>query len=202
MTASSFEPAGRSDSLVGIKIGGSLLRRHDFGSLVRRELERAPEPTRLVIVGGGELINAVRVLDAIRPLPAAAIHWRCVALLDTTFEFAADWLPELTPIRTAEDWNRLVSGARPGNYLVRPGAFYEPGADGGLPSDWRTTTDAIAVQMTAAAGGHRTVLVKSCEIPAGSPEELASLQIIDPAAAPAARRMGVAMEVTTAVSGS
>ena len=179
-----------------VKLGGSLLTAEDLPDRLERFLRPMRDRTVLVIVGGGQLIDAVRRLDQIQSMPPSTLHWRCVDLLDVTFEFAAGRLAFLSPVENPETAN-LDGG---GHHLVRVGSFYRPRVAGPLPEDWSTTTDAIAVQLAIEVLADRVTLLKSCEVQqSDAPEFLAGLSatgVIDAATPAVAERFGGPVRVT------
>src|SRR5690606_36745333 len=84
------------------KIGGSLLARDDFVSSLRHWLAQSrdtfPPVHRVLLVGGGPLVDVLRGLDARCPLPTATAHWRAIELMDFTGQLVADWFPDLPPV--------------------------------------------------------------------------------------------------------
>lgn len=152
-----------------VKIGGSLLRRPnllgDFQAWYRSTVDDAN--LTLLIVGGGEMINAVRSWDALRPGDPKRVHWRCVEMLRFSFESMRDsfelhgvW-DRFGSIETESQWQSFWeqtlaewdSNRSPSHQivLVNVPAFYTPQANRGLvyalPETWETTTDAIALLL-------------------------------------------------------
>jgi aspartokinase-like uncharacterized kinase len=168
-----------------VKVGGSLLLRPHLTEDLRNWFSAQPPAQTLVIVGGGELIDAVRNLDRLGQSDPATIHWRCVELLQTTFQFLRDWFPDWTSVETETQLRiRLQQGfADVGQpILVAVDAFYSPGVEAKLPMDWRTTTDAIAALLAMQSGSDELVLLKSCPVDRSqSIDELVSAGIIDEA---------------------
>lgn len=138
----------------------------------------------LIIVGGGELIDAVRHLDKVRPLDSGEVHWRCIHLLTTTFKIVGDWFPAWQRLDSPGTFARCVdfgfSSSQP--TLVRVTAFYQPSHNASLPLDWRTTTDAIATLLGNLSSADEVVLLKSCDVDASlTVDQLVSQGIIDEA---------------------
>jgi len=174
-----------------VKLGGSLLLRHDLVRAINRWLQANREQSFatqwLFVVGGGSMIDAIRDLDRIRPGDPEEVHWRCVDLLQTTFDIVGNWF----------DWNRIGSteelnrANREGFPVERPTlvavrSFYSPQiqseASPSLPHDWRTTTDSIAARLAQRVAADELVLLKSCMIDQEqSIEELAQQGIVDEA---------------------
>jgi aspartokinase-like uncharacterized kinase len=170
-----------------VKVGGSLLLRDDLLTALPRWLASQVDSETLIIVGGGELIDAIRNLDRVHGGDAVETHWLCVDLLDTTFRIVSGWF----------DWDRITtpqafqegitSGfSLPSPTLVSPRAFYtRDQVDGSIitvPLDWRTTTDTIAALLALRTAADELVLLKSCEVdPAASLNQLAAKGIVDEA---------------------
>lgn len=141
-----------------------------------------------VLVGGGDTVESMRRACELYPtLDPVAMHWRCVQLLDATWEVACELLPKATPI---SDWNSLQSAlatSRNSLYLVRVGAYYQSAPNPSIPEawlprhGWETTTDALGWLLCKLTGAQRLWLIKQCDC-----EGIASLQaaaqtgIIDP----------------------
>lgn len=167
-----------------VKLGGSLLVREDLVDRLHRWYTAQRAAETLLIVGGGELIDAIRRLDRVRPGDPAAVHWRCVDLLRATFETVTEWFPGWAVIASdAQFHQQLRDGfARDRPTLVSVSAFYRRDSAAGLPEDWRTTTDAIAAFLAHQVDADELVLLKSCEVDASAdPTDLAAQGIVDPA---------------------
>lgn len=192
-----------------IKIGGSLLARprllEDLHAW-RRQFERQGDTT-IAIVGGGQMIEAVRTWDRLRPGRPTAVHWRCVEMLRHSYdclreaiELDSSW-NRWRSIDTASQWRDWLASSdkvssteptlRPEFVLLNVPAFYTPELSRAssipLPGDWRTTTDAIAMwlahQLSSEFGlDVRCFLLKSCDIsPNWSLASLVKEGVIDPA---------------------
>jgi len=177
-----------------IKVGGSLLLHADLVNGLADWLERQrPARAELVIVGGGEMIDAMRKLHRVHPLDAAEMHWRCVWMLRATYEIvweqlAASGRDEWSRIETAADFaDRLADQAFRGPTLIAVDTFFQRQAKCGLAETWETTTDAIAAVLAKQVGADELVLLKSCDVePTLSLAQLAEAGIVDsqfPAAA-------------------
>jgi aspartokinase-like uncharacterized kinase len=141
-----------------------------------------------VLVGGGDTVESMRRACELYPtLDPVAMHWRCVQLLDATWEVACELLPNATPI---SDWNELqfaLASLHKGLFLVRVGAYYQSGTNPAIPESWlprhgwETTTDALGWLLCKLTGAQRLWLIKQCDC-----DGIASLQgaaqqgIIDP----------------------
>ena len=167
-----------------IKIGGSLLLREDLHSAVTSWLQDQAQAENLVIVGGGEVIDAIRHMDALRPRDPERVHWQCVELLRTTFEAIGDLFYNWSQISSPQEFSQ----ARDNGFsvdvptLLDVNAFYRPGDGSPLPLDWRTTTDAIAGLLAIRTDADELVLLKSCAAdPTRTLAELAADGVVDAA---------------------
>ena len=115
----------------------------------------------MIVVGGGQVVEAVRDLDRCHDLDANLCHWTCVDLLESTAELAAKILGGL-PVIDSLDQLREAETLSP--VIVRVSAFYrrDSRANWGLPETWETTTDSLAACLAQAVGASELVLLKSC----------------------------------------
>jgi len=147
---------------VVLKIGGSLLE-SDAAKQLMRGLA-AVRPERLVVVpGGGDFADAVRMAQARHALSEGAAHQMALlamhmagialadlaancALAETVEELGATWQRGMTPIWVPA---RMV--------LAAPD----------IPSSWDVTSDSLAAWLSGHIGAERLVLAKTCLVPAG-----------------------------------
>lgn len=184
-----------------IKIGGSLLLQESFLQKLRSWVHQQPAGETFAIVGGGQLIEAVRRLDGVYPNDPTEVHWRCIELLRITFDWLGQQLSDWQLHSTAEqirhyivldqDQDRDSSHRRTAppsfsvpqivtNHLVAVDSFYYPGSRAPLPEDWSTTSDAIAGWLSILIDADELVLLKSCNVDVtGSLAELADRGVID-----------------------
>ena len=163
-----------------IKLGGSLLQRSGWYAAFEAFVQTLkPQPIYL-IVGGGMMIQAMRVLDDRHKLDSAAMHWRCVEMLRYTSDIAYQLLmrtslsTRLMRIDDAESFGdhqdkSLDNISDTTIFVVNPISFYNPqlaaNPDWSLPTlDWRTTTDAIAILLATLVKAEQCVLLKSCDV--------------------------------------
>ena len=174
-----------------IKIGGSLLR---SSSLARRvdDLLNSLSPARnLSIVGGGELIDAVRNLDTVHPFDQAKVHWQCVDLLRTTFHWLSNQLDHWDACVTRKQFDQLCRACldpatrdHAERHLIAVDSFYHRDLDTPLPENWDTTTDAIAGLLATRVRADELVLLKSCQVDESlGLIEAAERGVVDPAIA-------------------
>ncbi len=167
-----------------VKVGGSLLTRSDLLDALPQWLARQSPARTLLVVGGGELIDAIRHLDQQRPGVSAEVHWRCVDLLQVTFEIAAKWFERWHQIDAPNRLSAMIDSADPVDNptLVSVRSFYGRGYGFDLPTDWSTTTDSIAAAMAIEIQAEELVLLKSCRVdPSANLQQLAREGVIDTA---------------------
>ena len=147
-----------------IKIGGSLLDLPDLNDRLQRWLSKDIATVNLLIVGGGEIVEAVRTLDRIHRLEHSFVHWLCVDLLGHTLQLAAVVLPGMQIIRSEIELGGIVARPphQPLTALVDVRSFYRRGLPNfGLPETWDTTSDSIAAALARIVEADELVLMKS-----------------------------------------
>ncbi len=157
---------GRCDVEV-VKVGGSLIGRQDFVPALRTWLRGRvvsdPNCHLVLVVGGGPLVDALRVLDHARPLATADAHWRAVELMEVTGRVVAAWFSEFVVADTFADLTARCT--RPGVTLWLPLDFLqndEPTLGGTvLEMGWHVTSDSIAARMAICLAAPRLRLLKS-----------------------------------------
>jgi 5-(aminomethyl)-3-furanmethanol phosphate kinase len=158
--------------LVVVKVGGSLYDHPRLSQGLRTYLDRLDAPQVLVVAGGGVAADAVRDLTAWQSLDDEAAHW----LAMTATHIAMDFVRELIGANryTASiDWWTYRPDIR-----VLPLActvFLEQYENlfGPVPHTWDLTTDSIAA-YAAAVGRAKLILLKSVDVPPGTPWEEAA----------------------------
>lgn len=175
-----------------VKLGGSTLMRPDWPLRLIACLKQLRIDDCLLVVGGSDAIEAMRRLDAVHRLDQAAMHWRCVAMLTATAEIACELLQresdcQVTGPLTYADYSRSShTAASPSRVQIRvlrvDGWYHRDAIDQDrLPTDWRTTTDAIAIWIASSIASERCIILKSCPVPPLSLAELAAAGIVDQA---------------------
>lgn len=96
-----------------LKLGGSLLLIPDWPQRLQHWFAEHPAPMNFLLVGGGEIVESVRRLDAQHRFSVAFSHWLCVDLLSATARIAAQLLPEFPLIATSEELRQIVRQQRP-----------------------------------------------------------------------------------------
>jgi aspartokinase-like uncharacterized kinase len=153
-----------------LKIGGSTLF-HGPVRTLRSAIHASVTERTYVVIGGGETVESMRLLHSVYPhLSEQDMHWRCVELLDATWQVACELMPECEPL---ESWDEIqASRSEPGGrtYLVRVRGFYDRGIedDPSVESNWipavgwKTTTDALAWLLAKRIGASRLRIAKQC----------------------------------------
>jgi aspartokinase-like uncharacterized kinase len=170
-----------------IKVGGSLLLRDDLLEVLPRWISRQSNAETLVVVGGGELIDAIRHLDEVRCGDPVETHWMCVDLLEPIYRIFSQWF-DWPCIATPEalQWGIESGFSVDSPTLVAVSAFYDRACATDhtldMPLDWRTTTDSIAALLAHRIDAEELVLLKSCDVePTASLEQLARSGVVDEA---------------------
>lgn len=162
-----------------IKVGGSLLAEPGAMGRVADWIvaTRQEGVARLLVAGGGPVVEGLRTIDAANPLPTEASHWAAVRMMDANTRLLADWLPgvELAESLTGpgrgdvacvvHDWLRGEEPRRSGERLT---------------VGWQTTSDAIAARLAMVLGARLTLLKHTIEPTCGSPAAAAESGIVDP----------------------
>lgn len=145
--------------MIVVKVGGSLFDHPRLGPGLRAYLNSlAPTPV-LLVAGGGRVADAVRQLDRIHGLGEEAAHWLALRSLATTAEFVRQQLPSVSHCTVVECFQFAQDDeSRPGR----------------LPHTWAVTTDSIAARVAQVLGADRLVLLKSVDIPSGTPWPIAA----------------------------
>ncbi|MCE9561118.1 MAG: uridylate kinase [Planctomycetes bacterium] len=148
--------------MIVVKVGGSLFDHPRFVPALRGYLDSLAPADVLLVPGGGEVVDAVRKLDAIHGLGEEASHWLAIRGMDLTGEFLRHTLPCGSRLRILDCF-----------------AFAKD--DATLPHSWEVTSDSIAARVAIVHGAERLVLLKSVDVPAGmSWDEAAEREWVDP----------------------
>ncbi len=149
-----------------VKLGGSLLTLPGLKATFGNWLSRQPVARNLVIVGGGDMVEAVRTLDSIHHLPSYLTHWSSIDLMHTTCSLAQAILGIAEMVdrpSTLEQWLQLGdSGAQQNAIaLVSPRAYRSSIAESGLPETWDMTSDSISAWFADKIGASELIVLKS-----------------------------------------
>jgi aspartokinase-like uncharacterized kinase len=155
-----------------IKVGGSLLTWKGLKAALPAWIKSRPKGINLLLFGGGECVEAMRELDGIWKLEPETMHWRCVRLLDATFEIARElwpeWLTLDSPLKAAETtWAERIqqlSDNTDVTAIVQISSIYTRQVNT-LPHNWATTTDSIAAHFAQTVQAKELILLKSASPP-------------------------------------
>jgi aspartokinase-like uncharacterized kinase len=145
-----------------LKIGGSLLLRHDWPTLLRSLVAALDHP--LLIVGGGAVVDGLRAIDDANPQPDWLMDDLAINALSLTAQIVAHALGLMV--------TSSPQSARP---IVLDVAMWlrEIPDPPDLPASWDVTSDSIAAAV-AITTGRDLVLAKSTP----PPTDTVSLQLL------------------------
>jgi len=151
--------------VIVVKIGGSLFDHPQLGPGLRAYLDSlAPTPV-LLVPGGGDVVEAIRRLDAIHGLGEEVSHRLALTGLWVTAAFLREMIPG------------VEYGCHPAADPAIPVRVLDSKAfcqiNEGLPHSWDVTSDSIAARAAVVYGAERLVLLKSVDVPAGTKWETA-----------------------------
>ncbi len=156
-----------------VKLGGSLLDLPDLRARWQRFVQVEHLTGRLLlIVGGGNIVEAVRHYDSIHRLSQVQSHWLCVDLMNSTAQLLSQVLRGVTVLTQPEqldDWiieqneSSMKLSVNP-LAIVAPSAFYNRELRSeSLPIGWETTSDAISGLLASVVSATQLILLKSTQ---------------------------------------
>lgn len=150
-----------------IKVGGSLLNQSDLAARIYRWLAQQPHASNILVVGGGELVEAIRNLDRIHTFDREKTHWLCIELMNHTSRLLHWLMPTaVVPESIAEMQQFIAAGAHDRPAIVSPSIYLSLLQDDDtLPCSWQTTSDTIAAWLAAQISADELVLLKSAAPP-------------------------------------
>jgi len=164
-----------------IKLGGSMLDWQGFPDALQAWCARQEPMASVVIVGGGELVEAIRRLDRTHELSEGTSHWLAVKTLSVTARLAAD-LTAGAIMRQRLDEVDWTDGSRLQILDVLEFMQEDARSDDPLPETWEVTTDSIAARAAQRLRARELVLLKSA-LPnvdeSGGVEDLAAAGYVD-----------------------
>ncbi len=152
-----------------IKLGGSLLNFNDLHEQFHNWFQTQTPARNLIVVGGGQAVEAIRDLDAVHCLPPNLTHWLSVELMSLTATLASKILGLEKPISTQRELNDFLTrpSATPAIACVQPPAYYTPSIAAQrncqLPESWECTSDSISAWLASELAADQLVLLKSSE---------------------------------------
>jgi len=155
--------------LVVVKVGGSLYDHPRLGTGLRAYLDGLEAPSVLVVAGGGVVVDAVRDLSAWQPLDDEPAHRFAMMATHLTMHFVSG-LIGADRFTTALEWWATNPGVRVLPLGCTVFLMQYENVFGPVPHTWDLTTDSIAA-YAAAVGRAKLVLLKSVDVPPGTPWE-------------------------------
>lgn len=161
-----------------VKVGGSLAE-SDAAALLMRALA-THAPRRLVVVpGGGDFADAVRLAWRRHPIGDQAAHSMALLAMRMSAVMLGALAPNCVVAECAADfeaaWQRVLTP------IWAPERMVLAAPD--VPASWDVTSDSLAAWLARAIAASRLVLVKSCLVPEamdGDAAALAAAGIVDP----------------------
>ena len=141
----------------------------------------------LIIVGGGEIVDAVRGIHDVNALPEEFAHWVCIDLMAHTARLAQQILGYVDLCETNDDLQQAFTSAAnesatPITAIVQPGiCFAREYSNAGLPETWDVTSDTLAAAFSRLHAAEELVVMKSVDPPGDALQlrELARLGFVD-----------------------
>ena len=166
--------------MIVVKVGGSLFDHPALGPALRAFVESLAPADVLLIPGGGPVADAVRELDRVHGVGEESAHWLALRALGVTAAFLEGIARPTPPTPLPEGrGEKSPPPFREGGWGVGvlncfTFACEDEGRPGSLPHTWAVTTDSIAARAAVVFRAERLVLLKSVDIPSGTPWETAA----------------------------
>jgi aspartokinase-like uncharacterized kinase len=164
-----------------VKLGGSLLTMSDLAERFQAWLAAQPSAETLLIAGGGELADAVRETNRLRPLSDSVAHWLCIRAMQLQTEILAAALPESEIVGSIAELRD--SSPKPRLAIVDPWRFVHDEdprlSRAPLPESWDVTSDSIAARLAQLTAARELVLLKSASAPSADLQQLVAAGYVD-----------------------
>ncbi len=146
-----------------VKVGGSLLGDQQLVTRLTQWLDAQSPCATLLVVGGGQLADGVRTLDARHGLPTPIAHEQAIRAMQVNAFVLSYVFPETRWLTHLSDWNEARSDSQraildPLRFLKQDDS-HRGGAS--LPCGWHVTSDSIAARVASLVGAVELVLLKS-----------------------------------------
>ncbi|MEW4567961.1 uridylate kinase [Tautonia sp. JC769] len=168
--------------LLVAKVGGSLLNWNGLTDALTTFLDRRRDHRLVLVVGGGEAVDAIRSLDRTHSLGDPVSHRLALRGMDLTAHCLAAIVPSLVVVDAIAELPSVWNG--PSLPVFAPRLFLDQEdrtVDDPLPHSWAVTSDSIAARLAVRLGADSLVLLKSTAAPASIPrDQAASLGLVDP----------------------
>jgi len=150
------EPSPSADTLVVLKVGGSLLSRPDWPALLASLRAARGHEACCLVVGGGAVVDGLRAFDRALPQPPQLMHDLAIDAMRLTARLVAAALN--VPLAAAPPDDGSVA-------VLDVPAWLRIGSRATtLPVGWQVTSDAIAARVAVEHGGS-LLLAKSAPPP-------------------------------------
>ena len=146
--------------LVVVKIGGSLaLYPQSLSALCKKLVFLSTKHQLMVVPGGGEFADTVRVLDKRYNISCAASHRMAILAMDQYGLLLSDLQPEFIAVSEIAEVEKVLSNGHipvflPSNLLFR----VDP-----LENSWNVTSDSIALYLAAQLGASKLLLATNVD---------------------------------------
>lgn len=162
---------------VVLKVGGSLLEWPELPGRLAAVLREQDRP-KLLIAGGGAIVDTIRRIDAVHGLGDERSHWLAIQALDLTARLLSESCG-VGPI--VDDPDRAFDRREPGETpVLAPLRWLRGDREAGLLESWDVTSDSIAAWLASRIGGD-LVLLKSTPIDESMGiDQAVRLGLIDP----------------------
>jgi hypothetical protein len=182
--------------MIVVKVGGSLFTHPALGAGLRDFVESLAPNEVLLVPGGGPVADAVRELDRVHGLGEEASHWLALRALGVTAAMLEALLGPTPPTplpkgRGEKETSHPLPHGRGSPEADSPlplgrgvggvglldcftFAQEDESRPGALPHSWSVTTDSIAARAAVVFRAERLVLLKSVDVPPGTPWKVAA----------------------------
>lgn len=143
------------------KLGGSLLKLPDLHGRIARRLSDRPDEHRLLVVGGGAIVDVVRDWDRTHELGDQRAHDLALDAMELSRTLVCGLLPSAFPVNSVEEAEAVRT--RDGMAVLDARRFASASSDV-LPASWDVTSDTIAAAAAVAWRADELVLLKSCPL--------------------------------------
>lgn len=138
-----------------VKIGGSLLSKAGLGDSLNQWLVENNDMQNILVVGGGELADVIRRLDASLKLSSMLSH----RLALQTMSINASAIAECIPNCLQTDDLETVQKTSKSNIIFDSHHWINLCHD--VPATWDFTSDSVAAKLAAELSAEELVLIKS-----------------------------------------
>lgn len=160
---------------VVVKVGGSLLNWRGLPGRLKDWLEVRGTAGVVLLIGGGEIVDAIRAFDQAHSIASEASHDLALRAMDLTARLVEALAPTFQVSETPEQWGAIWDAGRvPILPPRKPILEDERLALDPLPRSWAVTSDSIAARLAKRLGAKSLILAKSCDLSDGFDRTVAS----------------------------